>query len=32
MGVLLTPVIVMMRLLGDWIAPYQIGSLLAGTS
>jgi len=32
MGVLLTPVVVMMRLLGTWIAPYQIGSLLAGTS
>ena len=32
MGVLLTPVIVMMRLLGGWIAPYQIGSLLAGMS
>jgi Zn-dependent protease len=32
MGVLLTPVVVMMRLLGSWIAPYQIGSLLAGTS
>jgi Zn-dependent protease len=32
MGVLLTPVIVMMRLLGGWIAPYQIGSLLAGIS
>jgi Zn-dependent protease len=32
MGVLLTPVIVMMRLLGSWIAPYQIGSLLAGIS
>ena len=30
MAVLLTPVIVMMRLLGSWIAPYQIGSLLAG--
>jgi Zn-dependent protease len=30
MGVILTPVIVMMRLLGSWIAPYQIGSLLAG--
>jgi Zn-dependent protease len=30
MAVLLTPVIVMMRLLGGWIAPYQIGSLLAG--
>jgi Zn-dependent protease len=32
MGVLLTPVVVMMRLLGSWIAPYQIGSLLAGIS
>ncbi len=32
MGVLLTPVVVMMRLLGGWIAPYQIGSLLAGMS
>jgi Zn-dependent protease len=32
MGVILTPVIVMMRLLGSWIAPYQIGSLLAGIS
>jgi Zn-dependent protease len=31
-GVLLTPVVVMMRLLGSWIAPYQIGSLLAGIS
>ncbi|MEP6687036.1 MAG: site-2 protease family protein [Gemmatimonadales bacterium] len=31
MGVLLMPVWVMMRLLGGWIAPYQIGSLLAGT-
>jgi Zn-dependent protease len=30
MSVLLTPVVVMMRLLGSWIAPYQIGSLLAG--
>lgn len=30
MSVLLTPVAVLMRLLGTWIAPYQIGSLLAG--
>jgi Zn-dependent protease len=30
MGVILTPVVVMMRLLGGWIAPYQIASLLAG--
>jgi Zn-dependent protease len=30
MSVLLTPVAVMMRLLGSWIAPYQIGALLAG--
>jgi Zn-dependent protease len=30
MAMLLTPVIVMMRLLGGWIAPYQISSLLAG--
>ncbi len=30
MGVLLMPVSVMMRLLGSWIAPYQIGSLVAG--
>ena len=30
MGVILTPVMVMMRLLGGWIAPYQIASLLAG--
>jgi Zn-dependent protease len=32
MGVILAPVYVMMRLLGGWIAPYQIGSLLAGIS
>ena len=30
MGVLLMPVSVMMRLLGSWIAPYQIGALVAG--
>lgn len=30
MAFLLTPAIEMMRLLGGWIAPYQIGSLLAG--
>ena len=30
MGVILTPGVVMMRLLGGWIAPYQIASLLAG--
>ena len=30
MGVLLTPVFLMMRVLGSWIAPYQIGSLVAG--
>jgi Zn-dependent protease len=30
MGVILTPVVVMMRLLGGWIAPYQIASILAG--
>ena len=32
MGVLLMPVYVMMRLLDGWTAPYQITSLLAGTS
>ena len=32
MAVLLTPVSIMMQLLGSWIAPYQIGSLLAGIS
>ncbi len=32
MGVLLTPVYVMMRLLQSWIAPYRIPSLLAGIS
>jgi Zn-dependent protease len=30
MGVILTPVVVMMRLLGGWIAPYQIASALVG--
>jgi len=30
--VLLTPVSIMMRLLGSWIAPYQIPPLLAGIS
>lgn len=30
MGVILTPVVLMMRLLGGWIAPYQIASILAG--
>jgi Zn-dependent protease len=32
MGVLLTPVYVMMGLLQSWTAPYQIASLLAGIS
>jgi Zn-dependent protease len=30
MGVILTPVSVMMQLLGSWIAPYHIASLVAG--
>jgi Zn-dependent protease len=32
MGVILTPVYVMERLLGSWTAPYQIASLVAGIS